>query len=251
MKKTLALALALLLIPLSALAATLSIDLTTASLEELQAAQAAITARIAEIQAYATTAPESDSALADGIIEFSGEGVSMLDGFSIGEGLFRLVMNCEDKAKVSTYVGDALNTAEYLHSDVDFGKGPISVDSLMVETSGKWSLNISPIVTGGQSIMSGEGPQVGDLFTLDKPQIVTITATGTPRIQSYFNSAYIYLCKVGSNGYIDRESMLSDSVDDGKSISVDAILKPDSENTGYFWLIKCSPGISWNIAIKG
>lgn len=177
---------------------------------------------------------------------FSGAGTQILGGLELTAPLSRVVINSVENGKFSFYVNGNATTENVSGGFAGYTE-PSVIDSILIETPGEWTIDLSPIEQAQSPYVSGFGPYVSGSFTASAPSIATITYKGKERLTLFT----CYLCKVEASGYISREYFLNaEFIDPDIEKSVDIIIKPESKYTNYFWVIDADVSMDWSIAPK-
>ena len=233
--------LSILIITSAAFADTITIDLDTATADELQAARDAINERIADILA-------SDLSSVSEKFTLKGKGTKILEGVDLLYTPARLFVKSTAEIKVTlcsdgknrTYDGSNSSGLQFAHL-IDKEQ---SISSIIVETQGEWSLEFSPIELTQKMITSGSGSCITDYFLVSPPQIVSISFNDG----WYAGYTYIYLYKIHANNSVSCEEwMWQDFVTDE---TFDYIIKPESNVKAYFIMISCPHDTRWSITTK-
>lgn len=242
MKRFFCIFLALLTLAASpALAQTLTIDLETATIEELTAAQTQIGDRISQLRAAAAPAAEA--------IVLTGSGTSILSGVEVATVPARLTI--EGKVKLTL-------SGEYDHT-FNYAQESFACDVLtsaetfeaLVEGAGDWTITIEPIKDGGSIVASGVGPWVSDFFPLESASILTIKADASG-MDALLSNVIVQLYQ--PLRYIDTynpKSLTNDLITaTGDAFAADVIAKPDEAGALCFWHVKVAPGVAWSIELQ-
>lgn len=245
MKRILAMILVLLAITGCAFADTISVDLNSATEEELKIARDAIDAKLMEIRlANATTL--------DDTYLIKGNGTQILNSFELTAPISRFVATCDKDTKVTLYIDgkDSPNTyGEYGESQSSYSSyfvNPHTITSMMVESQGNWEFDFSPLVMMDSPYTSGTGSYVTDMFTVSPPCIVTFSF----RTSRYSQLCSVVLHSIDTNGKIGYESVIPWGTYVSDSDSFDIIIKPEPNIAAYFWEISCSADVDWKISAK-
>lgn len=233
MKQILAIVLVLLAITGCAFADTISVDLNSATEEELKVARDAIDAKLMEIRL--ANAPKTDASY---IIK--GSGTQILTNVEIKAELSRFNIHDADEVAVSCYD----NNGERLYI-YDYIGGPQTIPMIMIESEKEWYIDISPIGSIDSPYISGNGSYTSDLFSVVPPMIVTVTIEDK---KGYFNYTDIKLYYVDDAGKAHIESYAAQSVLPDKKI--DYIIKPNKNAVAWFWVIECAEAVEWSITAK-
>jgi hypothetical protein len=242
MKKLLAVLLAFALLGSSAFAETLTIDLETASIDELTAAQTTIGNRISELRAAQTPAGKN--------ITLSGNGTSIQSGVEVTQIPARVVV--KGPVKVTFTGGDydlTFNTwqaEESCETITDAG-----TYELLIEGDGDWTISIEPLKEGGTLECSGTGPYVSDFFPLTSSTIVhcllDASALGEWSASLYVSIGYQY----EGYDYWTYDTVVGDTIfTDPLTLEGDGIIKPVRERDQYYWIIDVPLGTTWSISVK-
>lgn len=228
-----------------AFADTVTVDLVTATADELKTARDAIDKRLAEIRL--ANAPTIDDSFF-----IKGSGTQILPGIELDAPFSRFVATCDDSIQVTYYSG--ANNAESTYgkfnsnnSHADYIINPASISSIMVETQGNWQLDFSPIGLIDSPFTDGAGSYITDVFEAPTtPCIITVTLNG--KNDAGYGAVTLY--SINKNGTVSY----SDTVVDYEFVHeveyFDAIIKPDSSAVAYFWDISCPSGMQWSITAK-
>ncbi|MEA5013147.1 MAG: hypothetical protein VB099_01180 [Candidatus Limiplasma sp.] len=252
MRKLLCLCLALLFcLPALALAETLSLDLTAATVEELEAARSAIDAQLAERQALETSAG-SEAAMK--VIHYEGKGLSMipLESFPYYPCRMVFAVDAEGDAKIEVtggkfdwrqgFTASKGNMSRvYSYDSTNYGADNVS---LLVTTAGNWTLDIYPLFETGTTTFAGQGNDVGDLFYLAWAIPVTISYDASNSKSDYLT---IELVTPSEYGYL-RERLFSESVGEKKG-SLDVFIHSNDDRP-CFYIVECKPSTTWSIKPK-
>ncbi|NLV59222.1 MAG: hypothetical protein GXY67_10715 [Clostridiales bacterium] len=243
MKKLLALALALVLVTFSAAADTLSLDLETATLDELQAAQSILSQRISKLRAAAAPAGET--------ITLSGSGTSILSGVEVVQIPARVTI--QGAVKV-TLTGGKLDRTFNSWADEE-GSCEVLTEAgtfdALVEGKGEWTLAIEPLKEGGTIELSGVGPYVSDFFPLSAATIVHVVMDASAS-DAWSASLYLHMGHQYSNIEAwDEELVTGDGLFSAPlKLEGDGIVKPVGDRTQYYWIVDVPAGAEWSITVK-
>ena len=243
MKKILALVLILCMLAPAALADTLTVDLDTASMEELQTAQSAISDRISELRAASAPAQED--------IMLSGTGTTIQSGVE--------VMQVPARVTVTGTVKVTLTGGEYDHEyngyqeeySSDVLTDAATYDTL-VEGEGDWAILIEPLKDGSTLEMTGSGPYVTDFFSLPAATIVHVVMDATSLDDLWAASLYLSVGHQYENLDVwTDDTVVGDSLFSAPyKLEGDAIVKPTGDRTQYYWIIDVPIGTEWSITVK-
>ncbi len=233
--------LSLMLFTPAALADTITIDLDIATTEELQTALDAISARLAEIRT-------SDIPAAGDKFTVTGKGTQLLEGVDLRYSPARLFVKSSEEIKVTLCSDDRNRTYDGRNnSDYQFAyviDEQRSISSIIIETQGEWSLELSPIEPTDQIAAIGSGSHITDCFQVSPPHIISIT----------FNDGWyggytdIYLYKIHANNSVSYEEwMWQDIVFDE---TFEYVIKPEGNVKAYFIMISCPHDTQWEITAK-
>lgn len=236
MKRFFLLILTLMAFPPASLADLITIDLDSASIDELSAARSAIDAKISDIAL--ASAPDKS-----GIYLLSGKGTQILDGITLSSNLSRFVVTSND-AKVTYYSGDESNTLTCSDGGTyTYFEKPTEIQAIMVESSSEWKIDASPIGWMDDPYITGSGIFISDRFEVQPPVIVTISINHDRR-RGWSNVA---LSKVKSDGSVYTE-WIANYVK--SPTTIDAIIKPEKDVVSYFWRFNCPESVEWSITAK-
>lgn len=225
-----------------AFADTVNIDTETASIEQLLEAHSTISNAILQ--------KEEKPAIDDSFV-ISGSGTQILDGFSLDSYLSRFVVTCNDAIKVTYYTENDSRTYDDSRHYGCFGTYIVAPDpftSIMVESAGEWTIDMSPIARMAGSFASGIGPYITDCFITTPPKIVTIKCSG----HKYGAYLQVTLYKITNDGRILSET----AIDYGnvyvldEPVEYDVIIKPEEDIWAYFWKVDCAVDAEWSISEK-
>ncbi|MCE5342331.1 MAG: hypothetical protein LLF96_01895 [Eubacteriales bacterium] len=242
MKKLLAVLLAFALLGSSAIAEKLTIDLATATIDELTAAQATIGNRISELRAAQAPSGETITLTGNGTTIQSNVVVTQVPARVVVKGLVQVTFTGGDY----DLVFNSWQLQESCESLTDAG-----TYELLIEGDGDWTVSIEPLKEGGKLECSGAGPYVSDFFPLSSSTIVHCVLDAST-LDEWSASLYI------SIGY-QFESFDSWTYDTvvGESIFTnpltlegDGIIKPVKGRTQYYWIVDVPLGATWSINIK-
>lgn len=241
MKKFLVFLLALLLLTPSVFADTVTVDLDTATAEELQVARDAIDARLAEVRA-------SDLPAAGDKFTITGKGTQILEGVDLCYSPARLFVKSSEEIKVtlcsdgrnSTY--DGINSSRYQFAYVL--QKQQSISSIIVETQGEWLLELSPIEMTEQLPTNGMGSHVTNCFSVVPPSIISITFNDG----RYGGYTYISLYKIYANNSISYDQWMQQDIVSDETF--DYVIKPEENVKAYFIRISCPHDTQWEIKAK-
>lgn len=243
MKKIWCILLALLTLAVSpALAQTLTIDLETATIEDLTAAQTQITDRISELRAATSPAGEA--------LTLQGTGTSIISGVEVAVAPARLTIEGKVKLTLSGKYDHTFNLSASNAYTCDVITSAETYDAL-VEGDGDWTITIEPLKEGGTLQASGVGPWVSDFFTLDSAAILTVSADPA-NMEALLSNVIFNLyqplkyVKTYSADALTNELITSTS---GVFFS-DVIAKPDDPQAQCFWFVNVAPGVEWSISRK-
>lgn len=229
-------------------AETLSIDLNTASLDELVNVRDAVDKRIESIKVSMIRSDEKETHT------ITGNGTKILDGIAI-KVPSRFVATCSEDTRVTWYVAgdDKPHTyGEYGESQSCYSEiigKPITLTSIMVESQGDWNLEFSPIGVMDSPDVSGIGSYVSDRFVITPPCMVSITLEGTG-VAGYGGLCSVYLYSISKNGKLKTETFVDWGTNVFDTESFDFIIKPEKDIISYFWKVNCSTDVKWSISAK-
>lgn len=242
MKRFFCIFLALLTLAASpALAQVLTIDLDTATIEELTAAQAQIGDRISQLRAAAAPAGEA--------IVLTGSGTSIISGVDVVAVPARLTIEGTVKLTLSGKFDYTFNQELHPYNCAVI-TGAETFDA-MVEGTGDWTITIEPIKEGGSIVASGVGPWVSDYFPLEGPAILTVKADGSGMdalMSNVIVQLYQPLRFIGTYNPSSLTNALITAT--GDAFAADVIAKPDDGTPMCFWYVKVAPGVAWSIELQ-
>ncbi len=242
MKKLLAVLLALALLGSAAIAETLTIDLKTATIDELTAAQTTIGNRISELRAAQTPSGET--------ITLTGNGTTIQSNVEITQIPARVVV--KGSVKVTFTGGDydlTYNTWQAQESCATLTDA--GTYELLIEGDGDWTISIEPLKEGGTLECSGTGPSVTDFFPLTGSTIVHCVLDAS-MLDEWSASLYV---SIGYQ-YEGFDSWTYDTVvgdtifTNPLTLEGDGIIKPVKERDQYYWIIDVPLGATWSISVK-
>lgn len=243
MKKLLVLVVVLCLLVPVALADTLTLDLDTASVEELEAAQSAISDRISELRSASEPAEED--------IMLSGTGTTIKTGVEVKWVPARVTVTGAVKVTLAGGQYDLGFNSYQAEYACDVLTDPATYD-VLVEGEGDWAILIEPLREGAAMEMSGSGPYVTDFFPIPAATIVHAVMDATALEDLGVASLYLSL----GYQYDSIEAWTEDTVIGDTLFSVplrlekDAIVKPTGDRTQYYWIIDVPIGTEWSITRK-
>lgn len=242
MKRLLCCFLLLLILPAVACADVLAPDWQAAALDDLLAAQTLLANEISARRAADQPAAEK--------IELSGTGTDILTGVSVAAMPVRVSFVSDAEAKAT------LTGGRYSHTFHNYASGSLveflddAADySVLVETTGAWSLTFEPLAAGQALPFSGTGDAVSDIFDITAPMIVTFSwdlskydkILPTFRVELKHQNA-----RANVWGYDPLVSELSPELVGSR----DVILKPVDGCAAYCFAVEAPEGVSWSIAPK-
>lgn len=237
--------------PASALADTLSIDLDTATYDELADAREQITARMDELlAAQATPAPAE---AADGV-HYSGEGTAIINDvqlpydynvitYTSGTMTGYKLRDSSDK-QISYTIGG---------QQCEIVSGPDTA-KLLVEGKYAWTFDVTPLESASAlSVWEGTGCCASPVFTLDTDTIINLHVVD-PDGKHEFQDALSINCTL----YIlmDDGKLRSDNLVIGASMTeectydADLILSPIDGAAGYVLVVNVLPTYEWSVTLK-
>lgn len=238
MKTALSLLLTLCLCIPSCVLAEATFDISTLSLDELNALQERIAIRIAEL--IAKNSPETNG-------KFSGQGTTIQRNVTISDIPVRITSSATEGAEI-TFANGSYECSLYGKKDAEYIFRPGTYD-LLVETKSDWSVSIEPIHEGGAMTIHGVGPFIGDFFDFEDPTIVTIDAANLGTAGSYFG---VYLCRQNASpdDRWDYRPVSMKHVNAYSTFQEDVIIKPIDGRHQYSWFVECDPMVAWQITLK-
>lgn len=237
--------------PASALADTITIDLDTATYDDLAAARDQITARMdALLAAQATPAPAE---AADGM-HYSGEGTAIVSDvqlpyeynaitYTASIGTSYKLRDDKDDTFSSSLGGQECNVVA----------GP-RTGKLLVEGKDAWTLDIAPLATASAlTAAEGTGCYVSPIFPLDSDTIINlhvIDPDGKRELRDALSiDARLYALK--GEGKLSSDSLvIGGSTDDSNTYNADLILSPVDGAIGYVLEINMIPEYQWTVTPK-
>lgn len=242
MKKVISIIIILTLLGSTALSEKITVDLATATMDQLTDAQAKISTCIDELR--------KAKELGD-TISLSGSDTLIQTGLQIPFAPCRVTVN-------------GTVTVTLSHKDQSFVFNPDKEDyacalladpnlfNVKVDGYGDWSITIVPLSDGSNITCSGVGPYVSDFFSLDADTVVTIT-TNTFHMNSNYSQItlkYYYQDQLGKWESISLcDAGLShdaEATDYCESPEFVVLMQPGAVR--YFWEIGIKSGVTWKIA---
>lgn len=244
MKKWLVLLCALLMASSAALADSLTIDLDSATNDELRDARDVINQCLAQRNQNPETA--------DGELAWQGDGNLEIGAFSCDAALYRAVIYVNAPTTFTVTAEGETSESEIRQSVSYYGEGPLVCDGMSVQASMYWSLHISPIVEGGTVLEEGNGPLVGNLFTLNQPVKLRLKATYPDQDWLQFSSREVVIHLVGMTriGTLEETEVLRATLAPGDTATQEFALLPDSRYQRYFWHCDCLGDVQWSIRMQ-
>lgn len=243
MKRIFCVLLTLLILAASpALAQSLTIDLETATIEELTDAQQQIGDRISQLRAAAAPTGEA--------VTLTGTGTAIVSGVEVAAAPARLTIEGKVKLTLSGKYDHTFNITASNAFTCDVITTAETFDAL-VEGDGDWTITIEPIKEGGTLQASGVGPFVSDFFPLDSATILTVTADASDMDALLSNVIFnLYQPLKYVNSY-SSDALTNELItaNDGAFTS-DVIAKPDEAGALCFWYVNVAPGVAWSIESK-
>ena len=216
-----------------------TVDLQSMSTDELTALRDAITVELRQRAEAASTDTDASSFV------LSGSGTQILDGIELTAPISRFVVTCDDAIKVTYFSDGDSRSYDDFRCFVNCIEKPISISSLMIESKGNWTVDLSPINEMNGTYASGTGPYITDTFTTSPPTIVTITYEQ----HKYGGYIWVYLKKIMEDGSVRTETAIDQALI-GDLTAYDVIIKPEENVRAYFWMIDCPLDTKWSIAEK-
>ncbi|MEG1358356.1 MAG: hypothetical protein RSE23_01705 [Clostridia bacterium] len=242
MKKLVILIMVLLLAVPAALADTITIDLGTATLDELQAAQSTISDRISTLRA--ASAPVGEA------VQLTGTGTAIHSGVDVPQIPARVTVTGKVKVTLTGGAYDhVFNNWQFAGSCEALTEA--ATYEALVEGEGDWSVSIEPLAEGGTLEMSGVGPYVSDFFPLSNATIVhgKLDASSTDGWSATLRLAMGH--QYSNIAAWQEESVLGDSLFSSPLVfEGDGIVKPTVDRTQYYWIVDVPVGAEWTISVK-
>lgn len=225
-----------------AFADTLTVDLDTASLEELIEAKRIIDQRITELNQSAQTISDNY------ILQGDGTEIRKVD-ISL-EPLSRFVFTCPDGD--AEYTITVNGEEKRWISKSSYFETASTITNIMVQSKMPWQLDLSPIGFTDSPFITGNGNYISDRFVIDTPSIVSVTFDYSSGGGNYWNeNCYLVLYSVDANGSVSSHYLISgEQVYEGKSITLDVIVNLDDQTQFCFWGVQCNSKIKWSIVAK-
>ncbi len=247
MKKLLAIALMLcLFLPCCASAEGVLVDgWENASLDELMDARDALAKAIAQKRVQ----PAQETP-----VTFSGSGVTITDGFTLAAGVWCRWINYSDLSySLSPKVTESVNGKNDLiylprpEVEVFQLSSNTTYDYLAVEIDCDWSIEYIPLDYHGTLDLSGSTSAVS-CFTCTRPTLVTVTASRHGMDRGYYGLHLLAISKDGRLREVDSTAF--GNLEEGESVSVDAIINPSTDIEFFLWQMVCDAGVEWSITAK-
>ena len=232
MKRLISLFVILSLLCSVACAEVVTVNLASATEEQLLKARDAIDARLAEIRL-------ADAPVIDESCIIRGKGMEILTDVEVKNIISRFNVHSKGDVTVSCYNG---NERLYLH---DYIAGAQTIPMIIVEADEEWYIDFSPIGKMDSPYISGKGSYTSDVFVVSPPTIVTITLSQTAGYFDYTNINLRYVDKNGGCWIADTVMQLALAPQ-----CIDYIIKPEEDAVMWFWTIDCSDNIEWSITAK-
>lgn len=243
------------LAPMAALAdADISIDLTTATLDELQNAQAMIEARIDELtQQQATSAPTDESE----VLHYEGTGTAIISDLQLPYEYNQILYTTDNMD--TTYKLVAVDSNETLsftriglpERDVVGGNHNCK---LLVEGEGNWSMDIKPIELDDMSDtidFTGVGSAITPVFILDTDKILSLHVKAPDGQGNRLTFVHMYMYALTGDGELRKDIVLTGGqLDDSNAGVKDFILSPVKDATGYVLALTCEPDHEWTMTAQ-
>lgn len=234
--------------PASALADTLSIDLDTATYDELADARDQITARMDELlAAQATPAPAEAT---DGV-HYSGEGTAIINDVQLPYDYNVLMYNSGVMTGYKLMDGSD-NQLSYCigrqYYDIVGGPG---TGRLLVEGQDAWTLDVAPLAAASAlTATEGTGSYASPVFALDTDIIINLHVVdpdGTNDIGDAL-SVNLTLYALKGDGKLGADHVIiGGSLSEDGTYDADVILSPVDGATGYALVLNARPTYTWTI----
>lgn len=237
--------------PASALADTITIDLDTATYDDLAAARDQITARMdALLAAQATPAPAE---AADGM-HYSGEGTAIVADIQLPHD-YNAVTYTSESGTGYKLKGEDDKQLSYCFGgqQCDIVTGPRTA-KLLVEGKAAWTMDIAPLATASAlTAAEGTGCYVSPVFPLPTDTIVSLHITdpdGKADMQDGLSiDVTLYILMDGGRLHSDALVIGGGLTSDG-TYDADLILSPVDGATGYVLVVNGLPAYQWSVTPK-
>lgn len=246
MKKLIALAAAAMLaMPGAAFADVLADGWQNATLDELKAARAALDQQIQDMALQEA---------AQGTVTFEGEGVTILDGFTLPAGVWYRKVNYSDRdymtsEKMTESINGTAKTIYFNRPEVAVFllTGETTFDYLSVEIGCDWTIEYIPIADLGGMAADGSSCLVSS-FTCTKPTKVTATASRSGMDRGYYG---ISLYALTNRNKLEHVAYIaSGNLEEGQTAVTDAIVSPSNDYQFFIWQVVCDEGVQWSITMQ-
>ena len=241
--------------PMAALAdADISIDLTTATLDELQNAQAMIEARIDELtQQQATSAPTDESE----VLHYEGTGTAIISDLQLPYEYNQILYTTDNRLttyKLIDIDSDVTLSSTMVGLQACDVVGGTHTCKLLVEGEGTWSMDIISITTDDVTDtidFAGTGSSTTPVFALDTDVILSVRVEAPIDQDNYLASIYLSLYALTGDGKLHEDMILiGGQLDDNGICEKDLILSPVKDATGYVLALTCEPDHEWTMTAQ-
>lgn len=246
MKKILSTIAALAMMPCVALSdGILAEGWQQASMDDLIAARAELDRQIAQLSEVAT---------ADGMLSFSGTGVTILDGFALPAGIWYRKVTYSDRSyrlspKLTESVNNKTNPIYFQRPEVKVFQctEETAFDYLSVEIDCDWTIDYIPLDAPSSIECSGESCMVRS-FVCNRPTKITLTASRHNMDRGFYGLDLFSVDKRGRLKHIAYTG--SGNLEEGETAVVEAIVNPSDDIDLFIWQMVCDAGVSWSISCK-
>lgn len=243
MKKMLSILVALVMMPCAALSDGVLMDgWQQADMDELIAARAELDRQIAQMSVVDT---------ADGMLSFSGTGVTILDGFTLPAGIWYRKVTYSDRSywhspKLTESVNNKTDLIYFHRPEVKVFQctEETAFDYLSVEIDCDWTIDYIPLDAPSSIECSGEACMVRS-FVCNRPTKITLTASRHNMDHGYYGLNLLAVDKWGRLKHIAYTG--SGNLEEGETAVVDAIVSPSDDIDFFIWQMVCDEGVSWSI----
>lgn len=237
--------------PASALADTLSIDLDTATYDELADARDQITARMDELlAAQATPAPAEAT---DGV-HYSGEGTTILSDVQLPYD-YNVLTYTASRGTGYKLMGDGDKQLSYCsgQQQCDIVSGP-NTAKLLVEGKDAWTMDVEPLVSASAlTAAEGVGCYTSPIFPLETDSIISLHVVD-PDGKYEFQDALSIDCTLyilmGDGKLRSDKLVIGASMTEECTYDADLILSPIDGAAGYVLVVNVLPTYEWSATLK-
>ena len=242
MRRILSIVLFLTLLWSVAIADVLTIDLETATIEELKEAKQAIDHRISELSQPAANQDNSYT------VEGKGTDIRPVNISLVP--LSRFLFTCSDGE--ASYTVTVNGEEKKWIGPVSYFETATDISNIMVQSKSPWHFDFSPIGYVDSPFIAGNGNYVSDRFMISSPSIISVTFDYSAGGGNYWNeNCSLVIYEVDDTGSVTPHYLISaEQVYEGKSITLEAIVNLDNQSSYAFWGVQCNSKIKWSITAK-